>query len=63
MLNRINKIKDKMKEQLTTQWFNLRFVFFQPSKCKQLDVSFIMHWAKFLLKTKISSVNHIFKGP
>ena len=46
-----------MKEQLKIQWFK----FFSAVKVKQkLDVSYMIHWAKFQLKTKISPVNHIF---
>ena len=49
-----------MKEQLKIQWFKFRFVF-SAVKMKKMDVSYMIHWAKFLLKTKISPVNHIYK--
>ena len=49
-----------MKEQLKIQWFKFRFAF-SAIKVKKLDVSYMIHWAKFLLETKISPMDHTFK--
>ena len=49
-----------MKEQLKLQWFKFRFAF-SAVKVKKLDVSYMIHRTKFLLKTKISPINHVFK--
>ena len=51
-----------MKEQMKIQWFKFRFAF-SAVKVKKIGciISYMIHWAKFLLKTKISPMDLIFK--
>ena len=60
MLYRMSRYKVIWKNSWRFNGLNLDLLF-QPSKWKKLDVSYMIHWTKLLLKTKISPRNHIFK--